>query len=217
MRTAVLGSRPDGHARVVIELFGAAPDIELVGLLDDFPENIAREIAGLTVIGAFGDLGRLRSEGLQAAILGFGSARGRAAALAAVEHAGLLLPPLVHPTAFVASSAELGSGCQLLPHAHVGPAAKVGRGALVNTAAIVEHDAHVGEAAVLDPGAVIAGRAVIGSEAEVGSGAIVLPDVRIGARAIVGAGAVVTRDVAENITVVGVPARALEVRTAPSS
>jgi sugar O-acyltransferase (sialic acid O-acetyltransferase NeuD family) len=207
MRTAVLGSRPDGHARVVIELFGAAPDIELVGLLDDFAENSEREIGGLTVIGAFGDLDRLKSEGLEAAILGFGAARGRAAALAAVEQAGLLLPSLVHPTAFVASSAEIAPGCQLLPRAHVGPAAKVGRGALINTAAIVEHDADVGEAAVIDPGAVVAGRAVIGCEAEVGSGAVVLPDVRIGARAIVGAGAVVTRDVAENITVVGVPAR----------
>ena len=30
MRTAVFGSRPDGHARVVIELLCAAPDVELI-------------------------------------------------------------------------------------------------------------------------------------------------------------------------------------------
>lgn len=207
MRTAVFGSRPDGHARVVIELLCAAPEVELVGLIDDYPENAAREIAGLAVIGTSDDLRRLSAEGLEAAVLGFGAARGRAAVLAALEDAALSLPVLVHTTAFVAPSAELGPGCQLLPRVHVGPGAKIGRGALVNTSAIVEHDVNIGDAAVIDPGAVVCGRAVIGGEAEVGSGAVVLPDVRVGARAVVGAGAVVTRDVAESHTVVGVPAR----------
>ena len=213
MRTVVFGSRPDGHARVVIELLCTAPDIELVGLIDDYPENAAHEIAGLTVIGTSDDLCRLSAEGLQAAVLGFGAARGRAAILAALEDAALALPVLVHPTAFVAASAELEPGCQLLPGVHIGPGAKIGRGALVNTNAIVEHDVNIADAAVIDPGAVVTGRAVIGSEAEVGSGAVVLPDVRVGARAIVGAGAVVTRGVAEGRTVVGVPARVVQVLT----
>jgi sugar O-acyltransferase (sialic acid O-acetyltransferase NeuD family) len=207
MRTAVVGSRPNGHAKVVIELLCVEAEVELVGLIDDYPENAANAIAGLTVIGTTQDLPRLGSEGLQAAILGFGVARGRAAVLAAIKDAALALPVLVHPTAFVAASAELGPGCQLLPRAHVGPGARIGHGVLVNTSAIVEHDVSIADAAVVDPGAVVAGRAFIGGEAEVGSGAVVLPDVRIGARAIVGAGAVVTRDVAEGLTVVGVPAR----------
>jgi UDP-perosamine 4-acetyltransferase len=207
MRTAVFGSRPDGHARVVIELLCAAADVELVGLIDDYPENAARTIEGLAVIGTSYDLHRLRAEGLEAVVLGFGAARGRAAVLAALEDAALQLPVLVHPTAFVAPSAELGPGCQLLPRAHVGPGAKLGRGVLVNTSAIVEHDVDLGDAAVIDPGAVVGGRATIGGEAEVGSGAVVLPDVRVGVGAVVGAGSVVTRDVSENHTVVGVPAR----------
>lgn len=207
MRTAVFGSRPDGHARVVIELLCAAPDVELIGLIDDFPENAAREIAGLTVIGTSDDLRRLSDDGLRAVVLGFGAARGRSAVLAALADAALDLPVLVHPTAFVAPSAELGPGCQLLPGAHAGPRAKIGRGALLNTGAIVEHDVDIGDAAVIGPGSVVAGRAVIGTEAEIGSGAVVLPDVQVGPRAIVGAGAVVTRDVAESLTVIGIPAR----------
>lgn len=209
MRTAVFGSRPDGHASVVIELLCTASEIELVGLIDDYPENAGHKIAGLTVIGTSSDLLRLAAEGLQAAVFGFGAARGRAAALASLKRADLALPVLVHPTAFVAPSAKLEPGCQLLARAYVGPGATVGHGALVNTGAIVEHDVKVGEAAVIDPGAVIAGRANVGSEAEVGAGAVVLPDMQIGAGALVGAGAVVTRDVADGSTVMGVPARAV--------
>lgn len=41
----------------------------------------------------------------------------------------------------------------------------------------------------------------------IGAGAIILPGITIGAGAMVGAGAVVTRDVPENVTVVGNPAQ----------
>jgi acetyltransferase-like isoleucine patch superfamily enzyme len=45
----------------------------------------------------------------------------------------------------------------------------------------------------------------------VGAGAVILPGVRIGRRAVVGAGAVVTKDVPDGATVVGNPARILEI------
>lgn len=209
MRTLLYGSRVDGHARVVAELFAEAAEIELVGLIDDVPANRARRIGTLEVLGGSADLPRLAAEGAEAVVLGFGAARGRADVLARVAAAGLVLPVLVHPTASVASSAELAPGCQVLPRAVVGVGARLGRGVLINSGAVVEHDARLGEGAVIDPGAVLAGRVTVGAEAEVGSGAAVRPDIRIGARAMVGAGAAVVHDVPDGVTVVGVPARAL--------
>ena len=47
---------------------------------------------------------------------------------------------------------------------------------------------------------------VIGDNVEITAGAIVIGDVYIGDGACIGAGAVVIRNVAENVTVVGVPA-----------
>jgi UDP-2-acetamido-3-amino-2,3-dideoxy-glucuronate N-acetyltransferase len=53
----------------------------------------------------------------------------------------------------------------------------------------------------------------VGDGASIGNGAVIMAGVTIGARAVVGAGAVVTRDVPEEVTVGGVPARVLRSRT----
>jgi sugar O-acyltransferase (sialic acid O-acetyltransferase NeuD family) len=212
VRVALYGSRPDGHANVVLELLAGDSELEVVGLIDDWPENSERRIGALEVIGGSQDLARLAGEGVEGVLLGFGAAQGRQQIVAAVSAAGLTLPTLVHPSAQIAASAMLADGVQVLPQVSIGPNARIGHGGLINTGAIVEHDVSVGDYAVVDPGAVLAGRVRIGESVEVGSGAVVIPDVEVGTGATVGAGAVVTRTVAPGQTVVGVPARPLDSR-----
>jgi sugar O-acyltransferase (sialic acid O-acetyltransferase NeuD family) len=210
LRVVVYGSRPNGHARVVVEtLLSGRADIDVVGLIDDFPENSEHRIGSLSVIGSAGDLARLRDDGIEGVVLGFGAALRRREVLDAITRAGLELPQLVHPLASSAATARVQPGAQVLPLASLGPGARVGSAVLVNTGALLEHDVTVEDCAVVGPGAVVAGRARIGPGAELGAGAVVLPDVQVAAGAVVGAGAVVIHNVGEGQTVVGVPARAL--------
>lgn len=117
------------------------------------------------------------------------------------------LPTLIHPTAFVSASAELGWGVHVCPMAVVHPAAWVGHAAILNTRCVVEHDCVVGDGAHISPGAVLCGGVTLGDGVWIGAGAVVIPGVRVGENAIVGAGAVVIRDVSAGATVVGNPAR----------
>lgn len=210
MRVAIYGSRPDGHANVVLELLAGEAGMEVVGLLDDLPQNADRRIGALEVLGGSADLARLAAEGLEGVLLGFGAARGREPIFTAIATAGLSMPSLVHPSAYVSPSARLTSGTQVLLRASIGPNARIGRGCLVNTGAIIEHDVVIGDYSVIDPGAVLTGRVRIGESVEVGSGAVLIPDVEVGEGATVGAGAVVIRSVASGQTVVGVPARPID-------
>lgn len=206
MKTALYGSRPDGHAKVIVELAAEDGSLELVGLFDDFPENAQRKVRDLSVIGD--DLATLRSQAaVDAVVLGFGASQGRAAAIERIAAAGYALPALVHRSAHVCASAEIGVGTQVLALSYVGPDARIGRGVLVNTGAIVEHDCAVEDGAVIAPGATLCGRVRVGSEAAVGAGATILPDVSLGPRCVVAAGALVREDVPAETLVSGVPAR----------
>lgn len=209
VKVLIYGSRPDGHAKVVLELCEADPQLTVIGLLDDVPENRRRSIRGLEVLGGIDDLQRLRAQGAEGVLLGFGAHEGRGDIARGVVRAGLALPVVRHATAQLAPSASCEPGAQLLCGAIVGADALVGEAAMVNTAAVLDHDVRVEAGAVIGPNATIGGRVKVGVEAFVGAGATILPDRTVGHRATVGAGAVVTRDVAPGTVVVGVPARLL--------
>jgi UDP-perosamine 4-acetyltransferase len=207
MRIAIYGSRPDGHAKVVLDLLEGRDDLTVVGLIDDFAEHRGRAVRGHAVLGTGEQLDSLRGDGLEGVVLGFGEAGGRCDAVERIRAAGLAVPALVHPSAVLSASAVVGEGAQVLAGAHVGPDAQIGEGALVNTGAIVEHDVVLAPGSVVAPGAVLAGRVALRASALVGAGATILPDVVVGEGAVVGAGAVVTRDVAPGAIVTGMPAR----------
>lgn len=209
MRTVIYGSRPDGQAKVVAEL-AIEQGLELVGLIDDFPSNCGRTIQGLAVRGTGADLERLKLEGVDALLVGFGESLGRARVVERALAAGMELPNLIHESSVRYSSAVVGRGVQVFPLAHIGAGSSLADGVLVNTAAIVEHDVVLESGAVILPNAAISGRVCVGRDATIGAGATVLPDIRIGEGAVVGAGAVVIMDVLPGQRVAGVPARPLD-------
>jgi UDP-perosamine 4-acetyltransferase len=194
-----------GHARSVAEAIRAAGRLELVGATD--PTGNTGDLAHLGSDDALPDL---LAGGVRAAVLGVGGIGDNAPRARLYEHAcslGFAMPAVVHPSASVASNASIGDGSVVLAGAVVGAGAIVGEDVIVNSGAVVEHDCVLGDHAHVATGGLLGGAARIGNGAHVGLGAAVLQGVTVGSRAVVGAGAVVIGDVAEGVTVKGVPAR----------
>ena len=132
-----------------------------------------------------------------------------------VEAAGLDLPPIIHPSAQIATNVTIGRGVVICAGALVCAHSQIGDYAILNTGCIVDHESMIGTAVHICPGVRLAGHVTLESGAFIGIGSTVIQNVRIGFEAIIGAGAVVTCDVDPMTTVVGVPAR--EIKSAPSA
>jgi sugar O-acyltransferase (sialic acid O-acetyltransferase NeuD family) len=117
------------------------------------------------------------------------------------------LVAVIHPTAWVADTARIGTGAFIGPHAIIHAGARVGRGTIVNSGAVVEHDCVVGDWVHLAPGVVLCGGAQVGRGALVGANAVVRECRRIADWSVVGCGAAVVSDLSVPGVYVGVPAR----------
>jgi sugar O-acyltransferase (sialic acid O-acetyltransferase NeuD family) len=206
-----------GHARVLRECMGGH-GVSLVALFDN-NVDVPSPFDGVPIYyGRSGFdlwLGAQTNPSEIGFLVAIGGDRGRDRVdlQQALEAAGLHSLSARHASAFIAESAVLGAGAQVLANATVCVDVTLGRGVIVNTAASVDHECIVGDGAHIGPGARLAGCVSVGRYAMIGTAAVVLPRIRIGEGAVVGAGAVVLRDIEPGRVVVGNPARPARVRS----
>ena len=83
----------------------------------------------------------------------------------------------------------------------------IGEGCIINTACSIDHDCKLGNFVHVAVGAHLAGSVTVGERTWVGAGATISNNISICGECMIGAGAVVVKDIAENGTYVGVPAK----------
>jgi sugar O-acyltransferase (sialic acid O-acetyltransferase NeuD family) len=195
-----------GHGKVVADIVEKQGKYELAGFLDDAREG---EAYGLPILGGEAALADVRGRGIEYAICTVGAAETREKIDEKLLAVGFSLALAAHPSAQIARGAALGEGSVVMPGAVVGPDAVLGRSCIVNTGASVDHDCRLGAYVHVGPGARLGGEVVAGARSLIGIGASVVKGRNVGRGATVGAGAVAVKDVAPNVTVVGVPAKPL--------
>lgn len=203
-----------GHAKVLADVIGLRGG-RIIALFDN---NTAAQTCLVDVPLFYGESGfrewvgkQSKPEGICAAVA-IGGARGsvRLAILRHLRSAGLATPSLIHPSAVVARTANMGVGCHVLAGAVLAADTTMGDGCIINNSANVDHECRLGHGVHIAPGAVLCGCVTICDHAMIGAGAVVLPRLSIGRNTVIGAGAVVTRDVPDGMTVAGNPAKELK-------
>jgi len=184
---------------------------EPVGFIDDqLPAG--KEVDGLSVVGG-GDLLNTRQE-KTAVIVAIGNPERKAAAIRKITNHHVIYPVIVHPKAVLQDPTRivLGPGSVIAAGVVITTGVTIGSHVLLNLNVTVGHDTLIGDYASVMPGVNVSGNVTIHEGAFIGAGANIRNHIHIGAWATVGMGTVVIRDVAENATVAGVPARSLTPR-----
>ncbi len=120
---------------------------------------------------------------------------------------GLQFTTFVHPGAYISTSSTLGTGTIVGAGSIIAVKTSIGEHTIINRGCLIGHHVTIGNYVTISPGANIAGKTVIGDGSYIAMGAIILDGITIGKNVVVGAGSVVTKDVPDNVQVVGLPAR----------
>ncbi|QED36540.1 acetyltransferase [Antarcticibacterium arcticum] len=119
---------------------------------------------------------------------------------------------VIHISAAVSSSVQLGKGTVVMPNASVNSESKIGMHCIINTGATVEHDCVLGNFVHISPNAALAGGVEVEEGTQIGIGAVVIPGIKIGKWSTIGAGAVIIDDIPDYVVVVGNPGRIIKKR-----
>lgn len=191
-----------GHAKVVLATLLDA-GYTCSGIHDDDPALWGRTLLGRPILGP---LATVSSDEPCLAAFGDNALRQRIVQ----RFPAARWATVVHPSAYVHPSVNLGPGTVVFAGGVVQPEAVLGDHVILNTAASVDHDCLVGNFVHFAPGARLAGTVSIAEGAFLGIGSSVGPNLSVGAWSQVGAGATVLASIPARRLAVGTPARVLK-------
>jgi sugar O-acyltransferase (sialic acid O-acetyltransferase NeuD family) len=204
VRIAIAGAGGFGREVLVYARDAYPADCECV-FLDDDQAKIGAVIDGAPVVGTTIDWQQRADDQV---VIALGNVEARMRVRSALADRGVRFGTVVHPRAYVSTSARIEEGCVLAPFAFVGPASRLGSHTALNIFSSVGHDGRTGMCCVLSPYATLNGNACLEDGVFLGTQATVGVGVRVGNRSRVAAGSVVYHDVGVDSLAAGNPARA---------
>ena len=123
--------------------------------------------------------------------------------------------PLIHPTAVISKSSNIGAGSVVMPNAVVNADTIIGKHSILNTGSVIEHDCILEDLVHISPNAAVAGGVKVGEGTHIGIGASVIPNIKIGKWVTIGAGSVVIENIPDYAVLVGNPGRIIKYINTP--
>lgn len=116
----------------------------------------------------------------------------------------------IHKQSIVSKFSSIGYGALISAGAIINVLAEIGNGVICNTNCVIEHECVISDFVHIAPSAVLCGNVRVGENTFIGANSVVKQGIKIGKNVIVGAGSVVIRDIPDNVTVAGNPAKIIK-------
>ena len=128
------------------------------------------------------------------------------------QNPNVWFPTIISPHALASSrNNKIGKGCIICASSIVTVNISIGDFVHINLDCTVGHDTVIDDYVTLYPSVNVSGNVHIGNHTEIGTGTQIIQGLDIGNKTIVGAGSVVIRNIPDNATAVGNPAKVIKI------
>ena len=172
--------------------------LQVVGFLDDNPGNYDTYQFSAPLLGPVKDHA-VRPDCRY--LMGIANLRYRRPLIEKFLAAGAVFATLIHPSAYVSPSAEVGRGTVVGPHVNIGPNVRVGDFNLLNARCSIGHDTLIGNYNFICPNVCFSGFSQVGDDNLFGINSATIPEIKIGNDNKIAAGMTIGRNVGNDAVV----------------
>lgn len=180
----------------------------LMGFIDDNAELQEKMIDGYKVIGDSDWLNTIQNEIY--AICSLGVAGTRKKVVSKFTNSNIKWATLIDPDARLYKDSAVGEGSIICGGSILAINTKVQNHVIVNLNCTLGHDDIISDFCVVNPGVNVSGKVLVNECVDLGTGVKVIQGLTVGKNTTIGAGAVVIKDLPENCTAVGAPAKPMK-------
>jgi sugar O-acyltransferase (sialic acid O-acetyltransferase NeuD family) len=199
--TEVIVIGAGGHAAEIDEYIAynrkhsSGEDLQIVGFLDDNPDNYARYKFSAPLIGGARNHKVIKDHYY---LMGIAGIQYRRLFVERYLAEGARFASLVHCTAYVSGSATIGEGSIVGPNSNIGPNVCIGRFTLINSRCSMGHDTRVGDYNFISPNSCFSGFTEVGDENLFGINCATIPGIKVGNRNKITAGMILDTNVGDD-------------------
>lgn len=190
---------------------GISKEWNILGIIDDDKSKKDMIFRGHTVLGGCEELTKY-PEAYVVCAVGAASVRKKIIDKVMAINPNTKFATIIDPSVIMSDSVKIGKGVVICASCVITVDVNIGDFTIINNACTIGHDAFLEDFVTLYPSVNVSGNTKIGACSELGVGMQIIQGKSIGKNTIVGAGAVVIRDLPDNCTAVGCPAKPIKFR-----
>jgi len=197
-----------GHCKSCIDVIEQENKYTISGIID-LKEKIGQKVLSYKIIGSDDDLNTLvkEYEYFFITIGQISNSKTRENIFYKLKKLGCKFPTIISPKAYVSKTACIGEGTIIMHGAIINSEASIGYNTIINSNTLIEHETIIGNNTHVSTSCVINGQCKIGSNVFIGSSSTLINNVSLVDNVIIGASSLVTKNLAEQGTYIGTPAK----------
>lgn len=177
------------------------------GFYDEDDRKQGSNVLGYPVLGKFSNIDneRILENNF---IVAIGNNATRFKIMTIINNLGGYTPTLIHPSAIISPSAEIGKGVYIQANAYIWTKVKIDDFCIISPCVVIAHHSTIGKACLISTLTGVGASINIEDKVFIGMSCTIVTGMHlVGHNSIIGAGAVVLKDIENNSVYAGIPAK----------